>query len=253
MAAELRGGLSFGLSGFTYWSHDAGGFVGKAPADLYRRWMAFGVLTSHTRTHGAPPREPWEYSPAMVTDFQNALGLKYSLMPYIYSQSHVSSAKGWPMLRTLFFEYPNDPGSWLVEDEYMLGANLLVAPLFEDAAKGRRVYLPPGTWIDYQTGLSYPGARYHDIAAGTIPIVLLVKNHTVLPHVAVAQSTAGIDWKNVELKVYSTDGAAAEGTFIQPGGAVHTLRVNGTGLVADPLAGKVTWRVTRPTIAPAPN
>ena len=75
----------------------------------------------------------------------------------------------------------------------------------------------------------------------------------MLPHVAVAQNTAGIDWKNVELRVYSTDGAAAEGTFIQPGGAVQTLRVNGTGLVADPLAGKVTWRVTRPTITPASN
>jgi alpha-D-xyloside xylohydrolase len=152
------------------------------------------------------------------------------------------------MLRTLFFEYPTDAGSWLVEDEYMLGANLLVAPLLETAATGRRVYLPPGTWIDYQTGRSYEGARYHEIAAGTIPIVLLVKDHTVLPHVAVAQSTAAIDWKNVELKVYSTDGGVAEGTFIQPGGAVQTLRVNASGLVADPLAGKVTWRVTRPGI-----
>jgi alpha-D-xyloside xylohydrolase len=253
MAAELRGGLSFGLSGFTYWSHDVGGFVQRAPADLYRRWMAMGVLTSHTRTHGAPPREPWEYSPAMVTDFQNALGLKYSLMPYIYSQAHVASAKGWPMLRTLFFEYPNDPGSWLVEDEYMLGANLLVAPLLETGAAVRRVYLPPGMWIDYQTGKAYEGARYHTITAGVIPIVLLVKDHTVLPHVAVAQSTAGIDWKNVELKVYSTDGAVAEGTFIQPGGAVQTLRVNGAALVSDPLAGKVTWRVTRPSVTPATN
>ena len=84
MAGELRAGLSFGMSGFTYWSHDAGGFVGKAPRDLYRRWLAFGVLTSHTRTHGAPPREPWEYDTAMVTDFRRTVDLKYSLMPYIY-------------------------------------------------------------------------------------------------------------------------------------------------------------------------
>src|SRR5688572_25244014 len=193
--------------------------------------MAFGALTSHMRTHGAPPREPWEYDDAMVRDFQNGLGLKYSLMPYIYSQAHVAAAKGWPMLRTLFFEYPNDPGSWLVEDEYILGENLLVAPLFEDAATSRRVYVPPGTWIDYQSGRSYEGARYHEIAAGTIPIVLLVKNHTVLPHVAVAQNTAAIDWRNVELKVFATDAAASEGTFIQPGGAVQTLRVEGTNVV----------------------
>ena len=79
-----------------------------------------------------------------------------------------------------------------------------------------------------------------------MPIVLLVKDHTVLPHVAVAQSTAAIDWKNVELRTFSTDGAVAEGTFILPGGAVQTLRVDGSRLVSDPLAGRVTWRVTRP-------
>ena len=163
------------------------------------------------------------------------------------------SAVNLPPLRTLFFEYPDDPGSWLVEDEYMLGANLLVAPLFEDAATSRRVYLPPGTWIDYQSGRSYEGARYHEIAAGTIPIVLLVKNHTVLPHVAVAQNTAAIDWRNVELKVFATDGAASEGTFIQPGGAVQTLRVEGANVVGNPLAGRVTWRVTRPTVTPGSN
>jgi alpha-D-xyloside xylohydrolase len=250
MAAELRGGLSLGLSGFTFWSHDVGGFVNRAPRDLYRRWMAFGALTSHMRTHGAPPREPWGYDDAMVKDWQNGLGLRYSLMPYIYAQAHLSSARGWPMLRTLFFEYPDDPTSWSIEDEYMLGASLLVAPLFADSATSRRVYLPPGTWIDYQSGRAYAGARWHEITAGTVPIVLLVKDHTVLPHVAVAQSTAQIDWKNVELRTFSSDGAVAEGTFILPGGTVQTLRVNGTSVVGNPLAGQVTWRVTRPSTTP---
>ena len=153
MAASLRAGLSFGMSGFTYWSHDVGGFVTRVPRELYRRWLPFGVLTSHTRTHGAPPREPWEYDSAFVGDFRRAVELKYTLMPYIYAQSQVASAHGWPMLRTLFFEYPDDPTSWLVEDEYLFGPSLLVAPLFEEAAS-RRVYLPPGSWTDYQTGRS---------------------------------------------------------------------------------------------------
>jgi alpha-D-xyloside xylohydrolase len=253
MAAELRGGLSLGLSGFTFWSHDVGGFVNRAPRDLYRRWMAFGALTSHMRTHGAPPREPWGYDSAMVKDWQNGLGLRYSLMPYIYAQAHVASAKGWPMLRTLFFEYPDDPTSWTIEDEYMLGASLLVAPLFTDSATSRRVYLPPGTWIDYQSGRAYAGAAWHEIAAGTVPIVLLVKDHTVLPHVAVAQNTAAIDWKNVELRTFSSDGGVAEGSFILPGGSVQTLRVTGTSLANEPLGGRVNWRITRPTITPAAN
>ena len=244
MAAELRGGLSFGLSGFTYWSHDAGGFVNRAPRDLYRRWLAFGVLTSHTRTHGAPPREPWEYDEGMVTDFRRAVELKYTLMPYIYAQALTSSAHGWPMLRTLFFEHPDDPTSWLVEDEYMFGSSLLVAPLIEEAAS-RRVYLPPGMWIDYQTGRSYEGARWHEITAGAIPIVLLVKNHTVLPHLAVAQSTSAMNWRDVQLRVFSSDGGAAEGSFALPGGRVQALRVEGTRLVSDPLGGQVKWQVTR--------
>ena len=152
------------------------------------------------------------------------------------------------MLRTLFFEYPDDRTSWTIEDEYMLGASLLVAPLFADSATGRRVYLPPGTWIDYQSGRAYNGAAWHEIAAGMVPIVLLVKDHTVLPHVAVAQSTAQIDWKNVELRTFSSDGGVAEGSFILPGGTVEQLRVDGMSLVSDPLAGRVTWRVTLPAV-----
>ncbi len=243
MAATLRGGLSFGMSGFTYWSHDAGGFVARAPRDLYRRWLAFGVLTSHTRTHGAPPREPWEYDEGMVVDFRRAVELKYALMPYIYAEALTSSAAGWPMLRTLFFEHPDDPTSWLVEDEYMFGSRLLVAPMFEEAAS-RRVYLPPGVWFDYQTGKSYEGARWHEVSAGAIPIVLMVKDHTVLPHIAVAQSTSAMNWNEVQLRVFNSGGPAT-GQFALPGGTVQALQVNGTRLVRDPLAGKVKWRVTR--------
>ena len=248
MAATLRGGLSFGLSGFTYWSHDAGGFVERAPRDLYRRWMAFGALTSHTRAHGAPPREPWEYDEALAEDFRLALGLRYSLMPYLYAQAKDSSARGYPVLRALFFEYPADPTSWLIEDEYMLGSDLLVAPLFEDANE-RNVYLPPGTWVDYQTGRVYRGAAWHRIAAGRVPVVLLVRDHAVIPHVTVAQSTAQIDWGNVELRVFSTDAAAAAGLFSLPRGELQTLQTDigrtGPALRNDPLAGRVKWRLTR--------
>ncbi|HJQ30758.1 MAG TPA: TIM-barrel domain-containing protein [Pyrinomonadaceae bacterium] len=247
MAAELRGGLSFGLSGFTYWSHDVGGFVDRAPRDLYRRWLAWGVLTSHTRAHGAPPREPWEYDEALTEDFRRALGLKYSLMPYILAQAKDSSAHGYPMLRTLFFEYPEDATSWTIDDEYMFGSGLLVAPLME-SSESRRVYLPPGDWIDYQSGKSYAGGRWQQITAGQIPVVLLVRNHTVIPHVKPAQSTADIDWKTVELRVFSTDNAAASGLFALPDGGVQTLSLSapeGTyALRDDPLRGQVRWDIT---------
>ena len=248
MAAELRGGLSLGLSGFTYWSHDVGGFVERAPRDLYRRWMAFGVLTSHTRAHGAPPREPWEYDAALTEDFRRALGLKYSLMPYIYAQAKDSSARGFPMVRTLFFEYPNDPASWTIEDEYMFGSDLLVAPIFEEANE-RNVYLPPGSWVDYQTGKAYRGGGWHRIVAGQIPVILLAKDNSVIPHLKVAQSTSEMDWNDVELRVFSTDNSQASGLFSVPGGGLQTLRLDLTQAVPvlkdDPFQGRVKWRITR--------
>ncbi len=253
MAATLRGGLSLGLCGFTFWSHDVGGFVQQAPRGLYRRWLAFGVLTSQTRTHGAPPREPWAYDSAFVDDFRRAVDMKYELMPYIYAQAKASSEKGWPILRTLFFEFPNDPTSWLIEDEYMFGQDLLVAPLFQEADQ-RKVYLPPGTWIDYQTGKAFEGARWHDIKAGPVPIVVLVKNHTVIPHIALAQSTSAMDWNNIELRVFSTDDAPASGWFALPKGALYALELRPTAgsyaLAGDPLRGNVHWRVARAKVQP---
>jgi alpha-D-xyloside xylohydrolase len=246
MAATLRAGLSFGLSGFTYWSHDAGGFVKRAPRDLYRRWLGFGVLTSQTRCHGAPPREPWEYDEALVEDFRRAVELKYSLMPYIYAQAVDSSAHGYPMLRALFFEYPDDPGSWLVDDEYMFGSDLLVAPLIEEGSE-RNVYLPPGAWIDYQTSKIYRGG-WQRIGAGQIPVVLLVKDHSVIPHIKVAQSTSEMDWKNIELRVFSTDTTAATGMFSSPQRRLEKIRLQHDGrsysIENDPLRGEVNWRIS---------
>lgn len=246
MAATLRAGLSLGLCGFTYWSHDVGGFVERAPRELYRRWLAFGVLSSHTRAHGAPPREPWAYDEAFVEDFRRTVELKYALMPYIYAQAKDSSAHGFPMLRTLFFEYPDDPTSWLIEDEYMFGSDLLVAPLFEES-DARQVYLPPGTWIDYQTGKVYRGGQWHRIAAGPIPIVLLVKDHAAIPHAKVAQSTMEIDWSAIELRAFSSDGKGVAGLVTLPGEDVKRVELepsaNGFMLHVDPFKGKVRWSI----------
>jgi len=248
MAATLRSGLSFGLSGFTFWSHDAGGFVQRAPRDLYRRWLAFGVLTSHTRAHGAPPREPWEYDAALVDDYRRAVELKYSLMPYIYAQAKESAERGHPMLRTLFFEYPDDPTSWFIEDEYMFGSDLLVAPMMEEGT-ARQVYLPPGSWIDYQSGKAYRGAAWYKIACGQIPVILLVKDNSVIPHIGVAQSTSQMNWNDIELRVFSTNGSQATGLFALPNSDLQrlTLEANQRSFVLrnDPLSGKVRWRINR--------
>ena len=249
MAATLRGGLSLGLSGFTFWSHDMGGFVGDKAEDVYRRWVPFGMLTSHSRSHGTPPKEPWEFSPGFLADYRKAAEMKYRLMPYIYAQARDASERGLPMTRALFVEYPDDPGSWLVEDEYLLGSDLLVAPLLETGMTGRAVYLPPGKWIDYQTAKVYTGG-WQQIAAGGLPVVVLVRDGAVLPHAKLAQTTSQIDWSALDLVVYADAATEARGLVTLPTDNVLrrlTLARKGGSfaLAADPLAGKVAWTVRR--------
>ena len=169
MMGDLRGGLSFGLSGFSFWSHDMGGFVTASPEDIYRRWLPFGFLSSHTRAHGAPPTEPWLISESFTDAFRAAAEMKYRLMPYVYAQAKDCSNRGLPMVRAMFVEFPDDPGAWYCEDQYMFGSQILVAPLMESGNE-RTVYLPQGKWIDYQTGEVY-ASGYRNIKAGTIPCV----------------------------------------------------------------------------------
>lgn len=216
LLGTLRAGLSFGLSGFSFWSHDMGGFVKSTPEDLYCRWIPFGFLTSHTRAHGAPPTEPWLYDSKRVQDvFRKSAEMKYRLMPYVYAQAKECTEKGLPMLRALFVEFPDDPGAWKVDDEYLFGSQILVAPLLEFGMTGRTVYLPEGKWIDYQTEKVYEGG-WHRIEAGSLPIIMLVRDGSVLPHLKLAQSTAEMDWSKMSLKVYSADKKQAEGLVCLP-------------------------------------
>lgn len=216
LLGTLRAGLSFGLSGFSFWSHDMGGFVKSTPEDLYCRWIPFGFLTSHTRAHGAPPTEPWLYDSKRVQDvFRKSAEMKYRLMPYVYAQAKECTEKGLPMLRALFVEFPDDPGAWKVDDEYLFGSQILVAPLLESGMTGRTVYLPEGKWIDYQTEKVYEGG-WHRIEAGCLPIIMLVRDGSVLPHLKLAQSTAEMDWSKMNLKVYSADKKQAEGLVCLP-------------------------------------
>lgn len=217
LLGDLRGGLSFGLSGFSFWSHDMGGFVTASPEDIYRRWLPFGFLSSHTRAHGAPPTEPWLISESFTKAFRESAELKYRLMPYVYAQAKDCTEKGLPMVRALFVEYPNDPGAWLVEDEYMFGEQILVAPLMESGTS-RTCYLPKGKWIDYQNGKVYEGG-YQDIEAGKIPAIILVRDGSLIPHAPLAQRTDKINWDQIEWKAYLVDAKKCKGLLYRPGDA----------------------------------
>src|SRR5690606_24783292 len=136
MAATLRAGLSFGLCGFSFWSHDIGGFVRPTPPDLYRRWGAFGLLTSHSRLHGAPPNEPWAFGPVVPEQYVETVEVNLRLVPSVYAEAVAASAKGYPMLRVLCFDFTEVPTSCFIEDQYLFGRDLLAAPSLEEGTSG---------------------------------------------------------------------------------------------------------------------
>ncbi|WP_167628472.1 alpha-xylosidase [Listeria valentina] len=146
MADTLRGGLSFLLSGFNFWSHDIGGFEESTPADLYKRWTQFGLLSSHSRYHGnIQYRVPWLFDEEAVEVTRKFTKLKVQMMPYLYTQARKAVEEGIPLMRPLFLEFANDPNTYGLDLQYMLGDSLLVAPIFNKEGKAR-FYLPKGKW-----------------------------------------------------------------------------------------------------------
>lgn len=146
MADTLRGGLSFLSSGFNFWSHDIGGFEESTSVDLYKRWTQFGLLSSHSRYHGnIQYRVPWMFDEEAVDVTKKFTKLKISLMPYLYSQAKKSVKLGIPLMRPMFMEFPNDPTTFSLDLQYMLGDSILVSPIFNK--EGRAIYyLPKGKW-----------------------------------------------------------------------------------------------------------
>ena len=179
MAESLRGGLSLGLSGFGFWSHDIGGFDGTAPPHIYKRWCAFGLLSSHSRLHGLDSyRVPWLYDEEAVSVLRHFTKLKCRLMPYLYAKAVEASETGVPMMRAMMLEFPDDPGSAALDRQYMLGNALLVAPVFTKAGDVD-VYLPPGTWTHLMTGVTKSSGWHrenHDFHS----LPLYVRENTLL-------------------------------------------------------------------------
>lgn len=202
MLGTLHAGLSLGMSGFSFWSHDMGGFVTSTPEELYRRWLPMGFLTSHTRAHGAPPTEPWLYNREFTDYFRKCAEMKYSLMPYIVKEAEECAANGWPMFRALQVEFPEDPGVWQIEDEYMFGKDFLVAPLLTQTRK-RSIYLPAGQeWVNYQSGETYTPGWHTLTPEGELDCIIMVRKGAEIPTVKPALSTSRIDKSTLKTVKY---------------------------------------------------
>lgn len=181
MAESLRGGLSLGLSGFGFWSHDISGFESTASPDIYKRWVAFGLLSSHSRLHGNESyRVPWLFDEEAVNVLRQFTKLKMRLMPYLFAVAKEAAQKGLPMMRAMVLEFSEDPSCGPLDLQYMLGDSLLVAPIFNDAGRAQ-YYLPEGRWTNFLTGKVVEGRRWHSENYDYFGLPLLVRPNSLIP------------------------------------------------------------------------
>ena len=182
MLCSLRGGLSFGLSGFTYWSNDVGGFTGTPSDQLYLRWTQFSIFNSHMRLHGGGPRfrEPWNYEPKTQEIFRRFIELRYRFMPYLYSEAHHSAKSSLPVMRPLVYEFQDDPTVFNIEDQFLFGQAVLVAPILDERYE-RKIYLPAGLWADGWTGEIITGLRWIDYLADIECVPYFYRGGYVVP------------------------------------------------------------------------
>ncbi|MBV0926180.1 alpha-xylosidase [Halomicroarcula limicola] len=208
MSAALRGGLSASLSGIAYWSHDIGGFRGTPSDPLYVRWAQFGLLSSNARCHGTTPREPWEFGEDAVDVFREYADLRYRLLPYVYTYAEVAARTGLPVVRPLVLEYQDDPTVHRMDTQYLLGEDLLVAPVFTESGT-RSVYLPEGEWRDHWTGERYDGGRTVEMDVDLREMPLFVRTGSVVPQREPTQSVQDGTPEELELDATLDDGEAS--------------------------------------------
>lgn len=180
MAETLRGGLSLSLGGFGFWSHDISGFESTAPADIYKRWCQFGLLSSHSRLHGSSSyRVPWMFDEEACDILREFVNLKCCLMPYLYGQAVRSHKEGRPVLRPMFMDFPEDRACDTLDRQYMFGDSLLVAPIFKENGEVQ-YYLPEGTWYNLITGAEVTGGKWQKETHDYHSLPLMIRPNTVL-------------------------------------------------------------------------
>ena len=187
MSETLRGGLSLCSSGFGFFSHDMGGFEATAPADVYKRWCAFGLLSTHSRLHGSTSyRVPWVYDEDGDTEACDVLRhytvLKGRLMPYLWAQANKTHTEGVPMMRSMIIAFSDDTACKYLDQQYMLGDNLCIVPVMNEEGVAE-FYVPDnGTWTDIQSGETYEGGKYYTRKCDYFQTPILARPNSIVTY-----------------------------------------------------------------------
>ena len=229
MAESLRGGLSLAFGGFAYWSHDIGGFEGSPDPAVFKRWLAFGLLSSHSRLHGSDSyRVPWAFDEEAVEVTRVFSRLKLSLLPYLMRAGRQAHESGLPVMRPMPLAYPDDPAAAYLDRQYLLGDDLLVAPVF-DATGEVDVYLPAGTWTPLLGGTPVTGPVWRRERHGFDSLPLYARAGAVLPRAAGADHADRRWLDGLVLEITpATPGTVREVDVMEPDGRSATFRVEWT-------------------------
>lgn len=202
MAETLRGGLSFAMSGFAFWSHDISGFENTASPDLYKRWTAFGLLSTHSRLHGSGSyRVPWLFDEEACRVTAFFAKLKCRLMPYLYDKAVEAHEEGIPVMRPMVFEFADNPGAAYIDRQYMLGDRLMAAPVMNEDGSCE-YWLPEGRWTHLLSGQVREGGAWYRETYDYFSLPLYVRENTLLP-IGTVESRPDYDYKDfLSLRLY---------------------------------------------------
>lgn len=208
MSESLRGGLSLCMSGFGFWSHDISGFEGTAPADVYKRWAAFGLLSTHSRLHGSGSyRVPWLFGEEAVDVLRFFTELKCSLMPYMYSAAVTAHKTGIPVMRAMILEFQGDHCCEDIDRQYMLGGNIMVAPVFTESGDVD-YYLPHGKWTHFLSNKRVEGGGWIKENYDFFSLPLLVRENSIVPMGANNQSPEYVYTDGLTLHIFELNKSA---------------------------------------------
>lgn len=198
--------MNLGLSGIAFCGSDIGGFEHSTSGELLARWTELGVFSPLCRNHSAYKtlyQEPWRFGQEVEDICRRYIQLRYRLLPYLYSLFHEASTTGLPIMRPLVMEYPDDPDTYHLSDQFLFGRDILVAPIYRPNTEHRVVYLPQGIWFDYWTGERIVGGKYFMVHAPLDTIPMYVKAGAILPETTLEQYTSDAGWKELTLNIYS--------------------------------------------------
>lgn len=212
LAMALPMCMNLGISGVPFTGPDVGGFAHDATGELLARWTQFGAFTPYFRNHSGLDtvrQEPWSFGETIENVVKKYIQLRYKWLPHLYTLFYKASETGIPVMRPLLMEYPNDPNTFNLSDQFLIGENVIIAPILSPTTNHRIVYLPEGNWYDYWTNKLYEGNAHIMAEASLDTLPIFVKEGSILSHGKYIRNTSE-SLEKMEIHIYKTENGSSK-------------------------------------------